>query len=77
LGSIGRTLGDIGKAPKMFFFLVMKKIKKDIMGVKNINVLKLMKSDILKLMKMKMKIISWAIYMIMDYQFFDNQLSFK
>ncbi len=35
----------------------MKNIKKDIPGVKNISVLKLM----------KMKIISWAIYMIMDY----------
>jgi hypothetical protein len=45
----------------------MKNIKKDIRGVKNISVLKLMKFHILKLMKMK--IISWEIYMIMDYQF--------
>jgi hypothetical protein len=45
----------------------MENIKKDIRDVKNISVLKLMKSHILKLMKMK--IISWEIYMIMDYQF--------
>ncbi len=38
LGSIGRTLGDVGKAPNCFFCNVMKNIKKDIMGVKNINV---------------------------------------
>jgi hypothetical protein len=57
---IGKYREDIGgcwKGPKKYFCLVMKNIKKDIPGVKNISVLKLM----------KMKIISWAIYMIMDY----------
>ncbi len=46
----------------------MKNIKKDIMGVKILmfEYVKI-KSHILKLIKMKM--ISWTIYMIMDYHF--------
>jgi hypothetical protein len=42
LGSVRRTLVDIGKD------MVMKNMKKDIKGVKNISVLKLMKFHILK-----------------------------
>jgi len=46
----------------------MNNIKKDIMGVKKLmfEYVKI-KSHILKLIKIKM--ISWTIYMIMDYQF--------
>jgi hypothetical protein len=47
------------RPPKIYFCLVMKNIKEDVRGVKNISILKLM----------KMQVISWAIYMIMDYQF--------
>jgi hypothetical protein len=47
------------RPPKIYFCLVMKNIKKDVKGVKNISILKLM----------KMQVISWAIYMIMDYKF--------
>jgi hypothetical protein len=66
LGSIKKK--NVGKAPKILFFKIMKNIKIDIMGVKNISIL-VGENEISYFKIMKVKIISLIFYMTMDYQF--------
>ncbi len=66
MGSIKKK--NVGKAPKILFFKIMKNIKIDIMGVKNISIL-VGENEISYFKIMKVKIISLIFYMTMDYQF--------
>jgi len=59
---------NVGKVPKILFFKIMKNIKIDIMGVKNISIL-VGENEISYFKIMKVKIISLIFYMTMDYQF--------